>query len=99
MKTIINLLLALTATALMGCTTAYRVDPTTYAHLSCEKLQTMYNPNSELSVPQFTEELAGANDLAVASTNGRELHDENPSSEQGKFRADVRAAYKQNGCS
>ena len=95
MKTFLNLSFALAATALMGCTTAYRVDPTTYAHLSCEKLQTMYDPNAELSVPQFTEELAGAKDLA----NGRELHDENPSSERGKFRADVRAAYKQKGCS
>lgn len=85
--------------ALCACSSVYEADPTTYAHLNCAQLQTMYNPSSELLIPRLGGGHPGDSSLTTAKDNNREwTYQENLREERSKFRSDVRAAYRDKGC-
>ena len=63
------------------------------------QLKSMYDPANELLIPQIPDEHPGDSNYVRAQPNQREWnYEKDVRSEQNKFRSDVRAAYRQNGC-
>ena len=99
MKTILKLGIAGTALALTACNTTYQADPTTYAHLSCEQLKSMYDPDSSLVIPNIPDQHPGDSNYVDAKAPSRDwTYEQDLREEKSKFRSDVRAAYRANGC-
>jgi len=95
MNIIFKMGLAVGISVLAGCTTPYRADPANFSHLSCEKLQGLYDPNSTLLVPEFEKDTDDGveNFTRLGGNNANDYQ-----REENKFRTDVRAAYAAKGC-